>query len=196
MTPQLHDASQGEVRATSARPPQGTPPLDHVQFLPLSISTLELLIAGDLRSASAETGAALPAFFLDETWLWRIRRDQLLETPDAAPWLVRAVWDPARHAVVGHAGFHGPPDPTGMVEVGYTVVPELRGKGLGHRILASLLAEAWKHPQVRTVRATISPQNLPSLAVVRRAGLRHVGEQWDDDDGLELVFELEKPSTG
>jgi ribosomal-protein-alanine N-acetyltransferase len=184
-----------ETNMTSTHDLTRTTPPDGVEFLPLPLPILELLIAGDLQAASAGTGAALPAFFLDETWLWTIRRDQILQSPDAAPWLVRAVWDPLHESVVGHAGFHGPPDSTGMVEVAYTVIPELRGKGLGHRILASLLAEAWQQPRVRTVRATISPQNLPSLAVARRSGLRHVGDQWDDEDGLELVFELEKPLT-
>lgn len=50
-------------------------------------------------------------------------------------------------------------------------------------------------PAVRTVRATIGPDNLPSLALVRELGFVHVGEQWDDEDGRELVFER-APATG
>jgi L-amino acid N-acyltransferase YncA len=41
---------------------------------------------------------------------------------------------------------------------------------------------------VRTVRATISPDNAASLHIVRAADFVEVGEQWDDEDGLELVF--------
>jgi RimJ/RimL family protein N-acetyltransferase len=36
----------------------------------------------------------------------------------------------------------------------------------------------------------VSPDNAASLALVRRAGFVHVGEQEDDEDGLELVHEL------
>ena len=43
------------------------------------------------------------------------------------------------------------------------------------------------------MRATVAPDNAPSLAVVDRAGFRHVGEQEDEVDGLELVFEREPP---
>ena len=39
------------------------------------------------------------------------------------------------------------------------------------------------------VRATVSPDNAASLAVIRNGRFVHVGEQWDDEDGLELVFE-------
>jgi hypothetical protein len=33
--------------------------------------------------------------------------------------------------------------------------------------------------------------NAPSLAIVRRLGFVQTGEYWDDEDGLELVFELD-----
>jgi len=38
--------------------------------------------------------------------------------------------------------------------------------------------------------------NTVSLALAERYGFRHVGEQWDDEDGLEAVLEVEAvPST-
>jgi RimJ/RimL family protein N-acetyltransferase len=44
---------------------------------------------------------------------------------------------------------------------------------------------------IRRFVASIGPGNGPSLAVVRRLGFIQTGEQWDDEDGLESVFELE-----
>ena len=41
----------------------------------------------------------------------------------------------------------------------------------------------------RVLRASIAPDNEPSLALVRRAGFVEVGEQMDEIDGLELIFE-------
>jgi ribosomal-protein-alanine N-acetyltransferase len=41
------------------------------------------------------------------------------------------------------------------------------------------------------VIASIAPDNDPSLAIVRKLGFEQTGEQWDDEDGLELVFQLE-----
>jgi ribosomal-protein-alanine N-acetyltransferase len=162
-----------------------------IDFVPLPAEALELMLRDGLQEAGAVVGVELPAFFLEEKWLWQIRLDQLQETPEAAPWLVRAAVLREDGSVVGHAGFHGPPDGEGAVEVGYTVIPGRRGQGLSHRLLRALVDEATASPDVRVVRASISPDNLPSLAVARRAGMRHVGEQWDDEDGQELVFELD-----
>ena len=41
----------------------------------------------------------------------------------------------------------------------------------------------------RILRASISPDNEPSLALIRRAGFVEVGSQIDEIDGLELIFE-------
>ena len=113
--------------------------------------------------------------------------------PVDAPWLVHAAVA-ADGAVVGHAGFHGAPDPDGAVEVAYTVVPGQRGRGWGHALLAALLERAAAEPGVRTVRASVRPDNAASLALLRRAGFVQVGEQVDEVDGLELV--LQRPAGG
>jgi RimJ/RimL family protein N-acetyltransferase len=165
-----------------------------IDFVRLPAEALELMLRDDLQGARALVGLELPEFFLQEKWLWRIRRDQLRDAPEAAPWLVRAAVLPEDGSVVGHAGFHGPPDRDGTVEVAYTVVPGRRGQGISHRLLRALVDEATAARGVRVVRASVSPDNLPSLAVVRRAGMTHVGEQWDDEDGRELVFELDVSS--
>ncbi len=54
----------------------------------------------------------------------------------------------------------------------------------------ALIEEAAGNPDVTVVRASVSPDNEPSLAIVRRLGFTQVGEQIDEIDGLELVFEL------
>jgi RimJ/RimL family protein N-acetyltransferase len=155
----------------------------------IPFDALEALLSGDLDRAGAITGVRLPPFFLTQDWLWRYRRDQILREPASAPWLVRAVVAEPAGIVVGHAGFHGPPDDAGMVEIGYTILPEHRRRGYGRAAVAALLAEAAASPEVRTVRASISPDNAASLALARSFGFAQVGDQWDDDDGLELVFE-------
>ena len=159
-----------------------------VSLVPMTSSCLRALLDDDLTAAGRETDLVVPTFFLQEAWLWRIRYDQMSRDPSTIGWLVHAVIDDQRR-VVGHAGFHGPPDEHGVVEVGYTVVPEQRGRGHAAAALRALLGRASEDERVRTVRATISPDNAASLHVARAAGFLQVGEQWDDEDGLELVFE-------
>jgi RimJ/RimL family protein N-acetyltransferase len=76
-----------------------------------------------------------------------------------------------------------------MVEIGYTTLPEYRRQGYGRAAVAALLRDAAAAPEVRTIRASISPNNVASLALVRSFGFEQVGDQWDEEDDLELVFE-------
>jgi len=160
----------------------------NIELVILSADALQALVAADLAGASAEAGVALPAEFLDDTWLWSLRLGQLIGEPACAPWLVRAVVPRPGHAAVGHAGFHGEPDADGMVEVGYRIVPAHRRRGYARASLAALLDFAREHG-ARTARASISPRNAPSLALAASFGFERTGEQWDERDGRELVFE-------
>ncbi|MBC7550210.1 MAG: GNAT family N-acetyltransferase [Cellulomonas sp.] len=172
--------------------PPSPPPT--IELRVLSAEALRALYRLDLTEAGRLVGAEMPEFFTTEGWLWRWRLHQIEADPDSAFWYVRAAVAVAPDAadanlVVGHAGFHGPPDDVGMIEIGYKVVPDLRGHGHGHAIVDALLAEAARQPAVRVVRASVAPTNAPSLALVRRARFVQVGQQWDEEDGLELVFE-------
>jgi ribosomal-protein-alanine N-acetyltransferase len=53
-----------------------------------------------------------------------------------------------------------------------------------------LLAVARAHPDVKVVRATISPDNHASRSLLDGYGFSEVGEQWDDEDGLEIILEV------
>jgi ribosomal-protein-alanine N-acetyltransferase len=162
--------------------------LPDVSLVMMPPACLRALLEGDLNRAGAEIGLAFPPFFLEEGWLWRLRLDQMTRDPSSVGWLVHAVTTP-QNIVVGHAGFHGPPDIAGIVEIAYTVVPEQRHRGYAGAALRALLRRAATEDDVRVVRASISPDNERSLHIVRTAGFTHLGEQWDDEDGLELVFE-------
>jgi [ribosomal protein S5]-alanine N-acetyltransferase len=57
------------------------------------------------------------------------------------------------------------------------------------------LQRAAGEPDVRTVRATISPDNAASLATIAGFGFTENGEQWDEEDGRELIFDrLARPA--
>jgi RimJ/RimL family protein N-acetyltransferase len=164
------------------------PDVPEIRFVPLSPETLTALIDGDLAAASRSAGTELSPYLLSEEWLWRIRRDQIAADPASADWVVRAAVDVRTGQVVGHGGFHGPPDDDGTVEVAYSVDPVWRRRGYAKAILAALLERAAAEPGVRAVRASIRPDNVASLATIKGFGFRKVGEQWDPEDGLEWVF--------
>ncbi|MFF0782825.1 GNAT family N-acetyltransferase [Streptomyces sp. NPDC003720] len=163
-----------------------------VRFVELSAKALRALADGDLAGGSAEAGVALDEYFVCDRarWIFGYRADQLAKDPSAAPWITRAAVSEPDGAVVGDAGFHGPPDEAGMVEVGYTVVPGHRRQGYARAMLRALLVRAAAEPGVRTVRARIGSDNTASLATIAGFGFTRVGEQGNERDGLAIVFEV------
>jgi ribosomal-protein-alanine N-acetyltransferase len=168
-----------------------------VRFVELSGAAMTALLEGNLAEASREAGVALTPYFLagDALRLWRLRVSQIAADPGSARWVARAVVAEPEGVVVGHAGFHGPPDETGMVEVAYSVDPAYRRRGYASAMLRELLRRAAAEPSVSTVRATISPGNVASLATISGFGFAEVGEQWDEEDGRELIFEVAVPAS-
>jgi RimJ/RimL family protein N-acetyltransferase len=119
--------------------------------------------------------------------------DRIRELPDRREWLVRFIRLRDSGELAGHCGFHGPPESIGRAEIGYTVFPSYRGRGFAKEAARALVDFAFAHG-VDEVYASVRPDNAPSLAVVRALGFVPVGEQEDEEDGLELVFRLARRS--
>ncbi len=71
---------------------------------------------------------------------------------------------------VGDAGFHGPPDEAGEVEIGYAVVPVARRAGVAREAAALLTQWALAQPNVRAVTARVEPGNVPSERLLAQLG--------------------------
>ncbi len=173
---------------SSSRAHAGSP-AHALRLVRLPESAMRALIAGDLATASAEAGAPLTPYLVEHGWLWDIRLEQAALDPASLEWVARAALDEATGEVVGHVGFHGPPDERGMVEVAYSVDPAHRRRGYATSMLHAALDWADGEPEVSVVRASISPENEASLRTIEPFGFERVGEQWDEEDGLELLFE-------
>jgi RimJ/RimL family protein N-acetyltransferase len=155
-------------------------------------ATLNALGDGDLDAANRSSPVPLTPVFIGCDWrrTWRYRAVQVVDDPASAAWVTGVIWDIEADVAVGRAGFHGPPDENGMVEVGYAVDPDRRRQGYGRAALAALLGRAAGDESIRVVRASVSPGNVASLGLIASFGFVQVGEQWDEDDGLELVYEV------
>ena len=162
-----------------------------LRIVQLDADTLHALADGDLDRARLTSPVPLSEWLVSPEAIgtWRFRARQADETPEDLPWVTGVLWDEEAQVCVGKAGFHAAPDADGMVEVGYAVDPAHRRRGYARAALEAMLARADADPAVRTVRASISPDNGPSLALIDGYGFEQVGEQWDDEDGLELVYE-------
>ena len=94
---------------------------------------------------------------------------------------------------VGGMGFHGAPDGDGRAEIGYDLAESARGNGYATEALRALAEWALARDDVQTLFAAIERDNLPSQAVIGRAGFTRVSTDADetaaDDEGL-LAYEL------
>lgn len=160
----------------------------------LSLDQLDRLAIGAGESVGTELGAMLPPVWLEEVrWLAAMRAEQVRKHPADAPWLLRGILLRApdgRLEAIGYLNFHAGPDERGMVEVGYTLLPEARGHGYAIEAVRAAFDWATRTHGIRLFRASVAPDNERSLNLISKLGFRQTGEQWDDEDGLELVFEL------
>lgn len=160
----------------------------------LSLSQLDLLAAGDRETVAAEIGASLSPEWLESVGGLAARRArQIRERPADAPWLLRPIL--LRDAgeprpTIGFLNFHGAPDEGGMVEIGYTLLPEARGQGYAIEAVRAAFDWATRVHGIGHFRASVSPDNERSLNLIGKLGFVQTGDQWDEEDGLELVFEL------
>jgi ribosomal-protein-alanine N-acetyltransferase len=179
--------------AITSKPWSSTNPCAAERMLvQLPFPVLTALADGDLETAKSHCEYNLTPYLITDECLhvWKMRRHQITADQLDAVWVTRLIIPTETGAVVGRAGFHGPPDGNGTVEVGYSIDPKERRLGHARAALLILLDMARKDDRVKTVRASVRPDNVISRALVEREGFSEVGEQWDEVDGLEKVFEI------
>ena len=118
------------------------------------------------------------------------RINQVRKNPEVAKYLLRVAVLKQNMVVVGSAGFHNLPDENGMIEIGFGVDPAFQNKGYGKQILHGMWSWVANEPRVKTLRYTVSPSNLISKQIIQKLEFKLVGEQMDDIDGVEEIYEL------
>ncbi len=119
---------------------------------------------------------------------WRV--PQVKADPSRNKWFVRFIVLKEHREVIGSISFHGAPDSKGMIEIGLGIEPAFQGMGYAKESLQAMWLWAVGFPEVKTLRYTVSPDNLPSIAVINYFGFDHKGQQMDDIDGPEDIYEM------
>lgn len=163
-----------------------------LRLIPFAPEQLLALLEG-VPQFEARTGLhvanGLRDFFVSDEvsprWL-----DRLRAATGADPWVHGfAVVEPDSASVIGSAGFKGPPDREGNVEIAYGIVPEHQGRGYATEAAAALVAFALADPRVRIVRAHTLPNPNASTRVLAKCDFERVGEVVDPEDGLVWRWE-------
>jgi RimJ/RimL family protein N-acetyltransferase len=102
----------------------------------------------------------------------------ILHIDSGAAAILPAVWLVTRRAdgqILGDIGTHGLPDAEGCVEIGYSLAPSARGKGIGTAAVAVLVGRLAAVPRIRRLIAVTSAQNAASRRLLERQGFRITG---------------------
>jgi len=101
--------------------------------------------------------------------------ERLKSDPTSVGWWTYLFVHTGDRVLAGEGGLKGRPDESGVVEVGYAIVPEYRGRGLATEASAGLIRWAFSHPRVSAVEAETLTYGHASIRVLEKLGMRLVG---------------------
>ena len=127
---------------------------------------------------------------MDETGPLAWRVPQVKEDPLLNIWFVRWIVLRESREIIGSTSFHGAPDESGMIEIGLEIEPIFQNQGFGFEALAGMWSWVSKKSSIKILRYTVSASNAASVALVKKFGFKHVGQQLDEEDGHEEIYEL------
>lgn len=116
-----------------------------------------------------------------------------INTPDS--WVQWAIRLRDGGALIGDVGIHLPFDAEGSIEFGITIAPAFQGKGFAGEALVALFEMIFGALSRHRVYASVDPQNLASMAMLRAMGMRqeahHVESLWLHGEWVDdVVFAL------
>jgi ribosomal-protein-alanine N-acetyltransferase len=157
--------------------------------------TLALLSAEDASASAlcellgAEEPPGWPPLYHDAgSRGWFLRK--LESDPSVQGWLgfyVIAEID-GRFTLAGSAGFKGPPNAEGMVEIGYSIVEAFQRRGIATAAIAQLVDRAFADPRVEVVTAETPVTFAASRALLEKCGFALAGTRTDADDGALALY--------
>lgn len=118
------------------------------------------------------------------------RAPQVQKDPSTNTWFIRWIVLRDTNDIIGSLSFHGPPDERGMLEIGLGVHEKFQRQGFGREALVGMWNWAARRDDVSVFRYTVDPGNTASVALVRAMGFTCVGQQIDEIDGPEDVYEM------
>lgn len=121
------------------------------------------------HALDAELPADWPPEFYDADSL-TYALDRLESSPEHEGWSSYFFLRRDGRVFIGNGGYYAPPSEDGAVEVGYSVVPTMQGRGYATEATRGLIDRAFADPRVERVVATTLPDRVASIRVVEKLG--------------------------
>ncbi len=121
---------------------------------------------------------------------WRV--PQVKKNPKLNRWFVRWIVLRSTGEIIGSTSFHGAPDIEGMIEIGLGIHESFRNMGFAKEALLGMWRWVLEDSQVKILRYTVGVENAPSIHIIESFGFHYQGEQIDEEDGPESIFEMSR----
>jgi RimJ/RimL family protein N-acetyltransferase len=99
---------------------------------------------------------------------------------------------PKESVLVGNGGFHGQPDESGTIEIGYEIASEYWNRGFATEAAHALVDDAFAHEEVHAVIAHTLAEKNASNSVLQKVGLKFVSELDDPEEGKVWRWQITK----
>jgi ribosomal-protein-alanine N-acetyltransferase len=138
------------------------PNAPHVQLLPATTTHLEAL-RDDRASLGRLLGSPVPDGWPEFPEAVDFTLARLAEHPDQAAWWMHFFLSDG--VLVGSGGYVGPPR-DGVVEFGYEIAPQYRGRGLGRAAARAMVEQAFATGVTEVVAHTLPELNASARLLV------------------------------
>lgn len=157
------------------------------------MGTLRLIAATDTHFAAMAANRAPDGFSMPEGG---IDGREIIEMLGALAKTVRILVDPAAwlivagDEVVGLCSITKAFASSGVVEIGYGIAPERRGRGFATKAVGKMLELARADRHIAIVAAETAVGNLQSQRTLEKNGFTRIGERIDPEDGAVFCWQV------
>jgi RimJ/RimL family protein N-acetyltransferase len=107
--------------------------------------------------------------------------------PGDSGWIQLSVEERQGGRLVGDVGLSPADGEPGVIKIGYTMTPEVQGRGYATEAVEALLTYAFDRLGADVVRAYASAKNLPSIRVAEKIGMRLI-ERMERRSGDRIYY--------
>ena len=119
---------------------------------------------------------------------WRV--PQVMADESSNKWFMRWIVLQENQKIIGSTSFHRVPDENGLLDIGLGIDERFHTQGFGYEAVKGMWEWVSKDPLVKILRYTVSPTNLASIALINKFDFPKIGQQIDEEDGPEDIYEL------
>lgn len=162
----------------------------------MSLPFVEAVMRDDRAAAERAAGATLPPQWPNRALVeqaFYASVEAIRADPERRLWGDRlCISRDGERRVLGSVVFHGRPDDDGVAEIGYGIAEAAQGAGIASEATKACVDWAFRQPFVQAVRATTFSWHKPSLRIMEKLGMHHVGTEQHETLGEMLVYEVRR----